>query len=196
MDSKEKRRSILKNRRHEVGKEYARRREMEEDGEYYLDTDGVTISIENLQAHLQSLSKDITMEKHQYLINEYKKFFDELGNDKNVLFEMIGLYKEKRAVSELDIDQGSIQLLQDRVKNKIPTIDTGEAKEIDINATTSLETWNKFNDMVHKTGLSQTDCISLALRLFVDYCSKVLAQSDESKDTEQKSPSARVFKKI
>jgi len=196
METEEKKRSILQHRRHEVSKEYARRRELEANKGWSLDTDEVTISIENLQEHLFSLTKDITMEKHQRLISEYKKFFDELGSDQSTLFEIISLYKEKKAVTELGVDQKSIQILHDKVKGKIPKVPDGNTKEVNIETATTQDTWEKFNDMVHRTGLKQKDCITLSLRLFVDYCTKILAEDKPSKSDEDKTANARIFKKL
>lgn len=196
MESEEKRRTILKHRRHEVSKEYARRRELETNKGWALDTDEVTISIENLQDHLYSLTKDITIEKHQRLISQFKKFFDELGSDQSILFEIISLYKEKRTVSELGVDQKSIQILHDKVKGKIPKVPAGNHKEISIETTTTQDTWEKFNDLVHRTGLKQKDCITLSLRLFVDYCTKILAEDHPPKPEDKKTSNARIFKKL
>ena len=196
METEEKKRSILKHRRHEVSKEYARRRELETDKGWALDTDEVTISIENLQDHLFSLTRDITMEKHQRLISEYKQFFDELGSDQSILFEIISVYKEKKVVEELDVDQKSIQVLHDKVKGKIPKVPPGNNKEISIETITTQDTWEKFNDMVHRTGLNQKDCITLSLRLFVDYCTKILAEDNPLKSDDKKTDNARIFKKL
>jgi hypothetical protein len=186
MDKEEKKRSILKHRRHEISEEYARRRDLEDDKAWSLNTDEVTISIENLQSYLSELTKDITLEKHQQLIGEYKQFFDELGSDQNILFEIINVYKEKKGIAELGVNQESIQVLHDKVQSKIPKLQIEDNKEISIETTIAQNTWDKFNDIVHKTGLDQKDCISLSLRLFVDYCTKILAENMPSKTIEKK----------
>ena len=186
MDTEAKRSSILKRRRHEISKEYARRRKLEEDKDWSLNTEEVTISIENLQSHLTELTKDITIEKHQRLIGEFKQFFDELGDDQNILFEIINVYKEKKGITELDADPESVQELHNKVQSKIPKIKTRVHKEIRIETTTTKDTWDNFNNMVQRTGLNQKDCISLSLRLFVDYCTKILAEDDNpSKKTDK-----------
>lgn len=55
-----------------------------------------TISLESLQEQLQTLKHEINIETIQSKLKAHEIFFKELGEDKELLFEIIRLYKRKR----------------------------------------------------------------------------------------------------
>ena len=130
----------------------------------------VTISLENLEAHLVALSEEIKLEKHQRQIAQMQGFLNELGKDKETLFEMIQLFKEKKSIRELTIDHSPEQLPNEPLENHPPKNSDQVGKEIEVSITTSKETWNKFTKAVALSKFDQKDCVNLALNLFIDHC--------------------------
>lgn len=174
MEQNEKRKEILKQRRQEISEEYKRRRE-KENKPLVLDTEEVTISIENLQAHLQALSREITIEKLDRKVEEYKAFFTTLSKDKDILFEMIETYKSnKNSLQDLQSTQENPveSIIRDRLQHKegqsLVQIDTG----VDLNSKVCQHTYQRFQQIVEKADLPEADCIELSLRLFIEYCEK------------------------
>jgi hypothetical protein len=55
-----------------------------------------TISLESLQEQLQTLKHEINIETIQNKLRAHELFFKELGEDKDLLFDIIRLYKQKR----------------------------------------------------------------------------------------------------
>ncbi len=55
-----------------------------------------TISLESLQEQLQTLKHEINIETIQKKLRAHELFFKELGDDKELLFDIIRLYKQKR----------------------------------------------------------------------------------------------------
>ncbi|MBU3918255.1 hypothetical protein KKA14_22210 [bacterium] len=97
MQSEEMRRQVfLKNR--EKMKE--RRKSIENSDLDYeqMTTDQMTstISLESLQEQLQTLKHEINIETIQEKLRIHEVFFKELGDDKELLFDIIRLYKQKR----------------------------------------------------------------------------------------------------
>lgn len=55
-----------------------------------------TISLESLQEQLQTLKHEINIETLQIKLRAHEQFFKELGDDKELLFDIIRLYKQKK----------------------------------------------------------------------------------------------------
>ncbi len=101
MQSEEMRRQVfLKNR--EKMKE---RRKSIENSELDYEQLGVdpltsTISLESLQEQLQTLKHEINIETIQEKLRIHEVFFKELGDDKELLFDIIRLYRQKRELKQ------------------------------------------------------------------------------------------------
>lgn len=179
MDVNEKRKELLRQRRHEISEEYKRRRE-KENKPLVLDTEEVTISIENLQAHLQSLSREITIEKLNRRVDEYRDFFSRLKKDQQILFELIENYKKNQQIPDRQpsepVETLILEHLQHRRSGSLPH------KDVEVNLTTQVSdhTYSQFKTMVERIDLSEKDCVELALRLFVEYCQKNIPTHEDS----------------
>ncbi len=100
MQSEEMRRQVfLKNR--EKMKERRKSVENSElDYEQTADPLTSTISLESLQEQLQTLKHEINIETIQEKLRVHEVFFKELGDDKELLFDIIRLYKQKRELKQ------------------------------------------------------------------------------------------------
>lgn len=59
-----------------------------------------TISLESLQEQLQTLKHEINIETIQNKLRVHEQFFKELGDDKELLFDIIRLFKQKREMKQ------------------------------------------------------------------------------------------------
>lgn len=90
-----KKSSYLENRkkmqeRHKLVQEFG------EDTELESAYEPSTISLESLQEQLQSLKHEINIETIQTKLRAHEQFFKELGDDKELLFDIIRLFKQKK----------------------------------------------------------------------------------------------------
>lgn len=188
MQENEKRKEILKQRRHEISEEYRRRRE-KENKPLVLDTEEVTISIENLQAHLQALSREITIEKLDRKVEEYKAFYTKLSEDKDILFEIIENYKQNKNTGASLPGQPVENLIRNRLQHKESGPLPHSKMDLDLTSKVSKHTYKHFQKIVEKTNLSESECIELSLRLFVEYCEKNIPVNEKTD-----SPKSKIFR--
>ena len=128
--------------------------------------------------HLHDLSTDIVIEKHEKLIAEFKEFFDKLGNNQDTLLEMVRQFNDGKSTREMGVAPLSDNLLQDRITDKIQTGQYADGREREFSAKTNESTWNAFLQLANETGLSQKECITLSLQLFIDFCRQTLQQQE------------------
>ena len=70
--------------------------ELDDISEFEEQNEPETISLESLQEQLQTLKHEINIETIQNKLRAHELFFKELGEDKELLFDIIRLYKQKR----------------------------------------------------------------------------------------------------
>ncbi len=96
MQSDEKRREAFLKNRDKMRERHKRVQELDEEIEL-IDTDEPPIiSLESLQEQLQTLKHEINIETIQEKLRSHELFFKELGEDRELLFDIIRLYKQKR----------------------------------------------------------------------------------------------------
>lgn len=92
----EKRKEFLK-KRDKLRERHKRVQELEDDTEIEgRKQQEETISLESLQEQLQTLKHEINIETIQSKLRAHELFFKELGEDKELLFDIIRLYKKKK----------------------------------------------------------------------------------------------------
>ena len=64
------------------------------------EVESITISIEKLNEQLQTLKHEIDIETIQKRIKVYESFFKRLGDEVDILFEMIDWYKKNKIHGE------------------------------------------------------------------------------------------------
>lgn len=96
MQSEDRFSGSFKKNREKMRERHKRVQEIDEDPELILDQDAPTISLESLQEQLQTLKHEINIETIQKKLKAHEQFFKELGEDKELLFDIIRLYKQKR----------------------------------------------------------------------------------------------------
>lgn len=190
MDVNEKRKELLKQRRQEISEEYKRRRE-KENKPLVLDTEEVTISIENLQAHLQALSREITIEKLNRKVEEYKSFFTRLSADQDILFALIDDYKKRKGPSAPKTSQPVESIIKSRLQHKESGPLPGNNTELDLISKVSRHTYEHFQKTVTQTNLTEQECVELSLRLFVEYCEKNITKEEKTE-----LPKSKIFRQF
>lgn len=79
---------------------HKRVQEYDETTDFVENDDRSTISLESLQEQLQTLKHEINIETIQNKLRVHEQFFKELGEDKDLLLEIIRLYKQKKELKQ------------------------------------------------------------------------------------------------
>ncbi len=98
MSLDDKKREQFLEKREKMRERHKRVQELDDNSEIEEDdfAGGETISLESLQEQLQTLKHEINIETIQNKLRVHEQFFKELGEDKELLFDIIRLYKQKR----------------------------------------------------------------------------------------------------
>lgn len=96
MSQDEKKREDFIKKRDKMRERHRRVQELDDVAELEEKKDQETISLESLQEQLQTLKHEINIETIQKRLRAHELFFKELGEDKELLFDIIRLYKQKR----------------------------------------------------------------------------------------------------
>lgn len=100
MQSEEKRREAFLKNRDKMRERHKRVQEYDETTDFVENDDRSTISLESLQEQLQTLKHEINIETIQNKLRVHEQFFKELGEDKDLLLEIIRLYKQKKELKQ------------------------------------------------------------------------------------------------
>ncbi|MBU2511798.1 hypothetical protein KJ966_10680 [bacterium] len=99
MQSDKKRKESFMRKRDEMRERHKMVQEMDDNSESE-NKEISTISLESLQEQLQTLKHEINIETIQEKLKVHEKFFKALGEDQDLLFDIIRLYKQKRELKQ------------------------------------------------------------------------------------------------
>jgi conjugal transfer/entry exclusion protein len=101
MSLDDKKREQFLEKRERMRERHKRVQELDDNSEVEYDENGEeTISLESLQEQLQTLKHEINIETIQNKLRVHEQFFKELGDDKELLFDILRLYKQKRELKQ------------------------------------------------------------------------------------------------
>ncbi len=99
MQSDKNRKESFTRKRDEMRERHKQVQEMDDNSESEQ-KDFSTISLESLQEQLQTLKHEINIETIQEKLKVHEEFFKALGEDQDLLFDIIRLYKQKRELKQ------------------------------------------------------------------------------------------------
>ena len=100
MPSEEKRKEAFLENKEKMRKRHKRVEDFEDNSDMNIKSESSTISLESLQEQLQTLKHEINIETIQVKLRAHEQFFKELGEDKELLFDIIRLYKQKKEAKQ------------------------------------------------------------------------------------------------